>query len=302
VARVLDSLVYGAFRAVWAVAAFFPLPVLRGGLEGAARVASVVDRRHRKVIRGNLCIAFPDWPSARVHETMRAAFSCWGRIAAELMHADAIADRYRDDPAYREVETQARALLALGHGLVVLTAHTGNFELMARILGRNTGIRFGVFHRTMSNPFVDAFLVRERQKDGFLSFGRGSAARRALELLADGGALVVPLDQNQKPGRGVFVDFFGKPASTTPLLARLALAAGAPILPVFAVWQHGQIVPVLGEPTMPGPAWQGLRGKAREAQVLEITRRGTADVERVIRRYPKQWNWAHRRWKTQPEQ
>jgi KDO2-lipid IV(A) lauroyltransferase len=298
----IDRLVYAAFRLAWAAVALIPLRALRGLLDGAARSVAVLDRRHRDIVRGNLGIAFPDWPEERIRATTRAAFENWGRIAAELVHSERFFERYRGDPAYEGVAATARELMAGGRGLVVLTAHTANFELFARILCRQTGIRLGVFHRAMSNALIDDFLSRERAESGFINIGRGAAAREALEMLAEGSALVVPLDQNQKPGRGVFVDFFGEPAATTPLLARLAMAAGVPILPVFAVWEGDGIVPVCGEPRLPEPDWPRLRGSARDAEVLEITQWGSAEVERIVSAYPEQWNWAHRRWKTRPDE
>jgi KDO2-lipid IV(A) lauroyltransferase len=299
--RVIDPLVYAAFRLVWAAAALVPLRLLRGFLDGAAGLAAVVDRRHRDIVKGNLAVAFPDWPPERVRSTTKAAFANWGRIGAEVVHAERFMERYRNDSAYESVAATARELMAGGRGLVVLTAHTANFELFARILCRQTGIRLGVFHRAMSNALIDDFLTRERAKSGFINIGRGAAAREALEMLAEGAALAVPLDQNQKPGRGVFVDFFGEPAATTPLLARLAIAAGVPILPVFAVWDGDRIVPACGTPRLPEAHWPRLRGPARDAAVAEITQWATAEVERVVRAHPAQWNWAHRRWKTRPD-
>ncbi|RMD82929.1 MAG: hypothetical protein D6815_07945, partial [Candidatus Dadabacteria bacterium] len=102
---------------------------------------------------------------------------------------------------------------------------------------------------------------------------------------------------NQLPGHGEFVDFFGCPACTSTLLARLSLATGRPVLPVFAVWSGEICDVVVGDPIFPPPQ---VGRHERRAVVRELTARYTREVEGVIRRWPSQWNWAHRRWKTRP--
>jgi KDO2-lipid IV(A) lauroyltransferase len=181
--------------------------------------------------------------------------------------------------------------------VLALTAHTANFELLARLLGRCGPRRVVIFHRRMANRFVEQLLLRQRDAMNVVTLGRGIVVREALRVLGRGDILVVPLDQNQSRKRGVFVDFFGHPACTSTMLARLSLATGLPVQPAFAVWNGDQLTAVLGEQIVP-PA--GLPAAARAHAVMDLTQRYTREVERVIRAHPTQWNWAHRRWKTRP--
>lgn len=300
--RLLDWIVYAIFRLAWSGLAALPLARARAWLEGAAALVARVDRRHARVIDDNLLIAFPEWPPERVAQARRAAFSNWGRIAAELAHEREVIEAA--DPAMLdEVSRAADELLGRGRGLLVLTAHLGNFELLARLWGRRTGRRLASFHRPLNNPLVDRYLVAGRAASGLLTLPRrrGIIVREALRVLARGEMFVVPLDQNQPPGRGIFVDMFGKPASTSTMLARLAVAAQAPVLPVFAAWQGDGVVAMVGDVIEPPDDCAALRGRERQALLWQLTSRYTAAVEQAVRSCPDQWNWAHRRWKTRPD-
>jgi KDO2-lipid IV(A) lauroyltransferase len=296
VGHVLDRAVYVALRAAWGIARYVPLPVLRAGLRYASVLVYAVDVRHRDIVHANLAQAFPDLPSAERVRLARAAFGCWGRIAAELAHADEMA-KGRTLDGVRAMVARAEELGAEGRGVLALTAHTGNFELLARLLGSVGRRRVVLFHRPMANPFVGEFLVRQRAVANVGTLGRGMVVREALRVLARGEILVVPLDQNQSRKRGVFVSFFGRPACTSTTLARLSLTTGLPVQPCFAAWEGGALVPVMGEAIAPPRL---VRGDDRAAAILELTERYTRAIEALVRRYPAQWNWAHRRWKTRP--
>lgn len=292
-----DAVVYGCFRVLWALLHAVPSQALRRGLQAVGRVAWLVDRRHRDVVAANLHIAFPGLSDTQRVAIERQAFANWGRIAAELVHFERVAARRgADDATIVALATAAEPLLARGRGLLVLTAHTGNFELLARLWGRATGVEIAVFHRALKNRRIDSFVRRARGACSFRVLDRGVTVREALRILQRGGVFVVPLDQNQLPGRGVFVDLFGRPACTSTLLARLALASGAPVLPVFAVWRGADTIAEIGAPI-------DLRAGPQDSQsalVHQLTALYTSEIERVVRAYPGQWNWAHRRWKTRP--
>jgi len=296
-----DVVVYGCFRLLWAVLHAVPSSVLRRSLEAVGHVAWLVDRRHRDIVAGNLRTAFPDLRDRERVRIERQAFANWGRIVAELVHFERVAARRgAGDPTIAALAAASEPLLARGRGLLVLTAHTGNFELLARLWGRATGVEIAVFHRAMHNRRIDEFVRRARGACSFRVLDRGVTVREALRILDRGGVFVVPLDQNQLPGRGIFVDLFGRPACTSTLLARLALASGAPVLPVFAVWQGGDTIAEIGATIETPSGAPTLRAGEKESMTRALTERYTREIERAVRAYPSQWNWAHRRWKTRP--
>jgi KDO2-lipid IV(A) lauroyltransferase len=313
VRRAGDYVVYLGLRGLWALLRLVPLAALRRLLESLAFTVMLVDRRHRRVIDSNLAIAFPEWSRQRRRAATRRAFGNWGRIAAELVHDRELAElaeaadpaKFAEGSWLEAGEKILEELRSEGTGVLVLTAHTGNFELLARIWGACRGAPITVFHRPLKNPYVDGLLVRQRAAMGVRTLGRGMGLREALRTLGSGGILAAPLDQNQPPGRpGVFVELFGRPAATTTVLARLSLAAAVPVVPVFACWEGARPAAVIGPPIHPPRHISGVvsipRGENRERAVRELTQAYTAEVEAMVRRYPEQWNWAHRRWKTQP--
>ncbi|TFH24380.1 MAG: hypothetical protein E4H03_03780 [Myxococcales bacterium] len=290
------AVVYAALRVLWLALSLLPLSSTRRFLEGVAGWVGRFDRRHRDVIRSNLMIAFPDWSGELCESVVDLTFRNWGRVAAEVLHARRMV-RDADTDWVERAEAMLSQLCREGRGVLVLTAHTANFELLGRIWGLASGRRITVLHRPMGNRVVDSFLRRERARMNVDTLGRGSAARDVLTLIARGGLLAAPLDQNQPPGRpGVFVEMFGRPAATATVLARLSLATGAPVLPVFAVWSEQGPGAVIGDPIEPGP-----RGQDRDEAIRRLTTAYTVAVEEAVRRHPDQWNWAHRRWKTRPE-
>ena len=297
-----EYLVYAVFRCAWAIARVVPARLLRTVLEAAGRVVLRCDKRHRLLARENLRLAFPAWPARRTEETVRAAFSNWGRIVAELVHARELG-REAAERVVGPAVAAIREAAAGGRGVLVLSAHTANFELLARMCCL-AGQRVAVVNRPLHNRFVAGFLAHERARVGLVEInGKRGAVRQAIGHLAEGTAVVIPLDQDQPPGRGVFVEMFGRECSTSPLLARLSLSSGAPVVPVFAAWEEdgpaailGKTIPASGGPSRGVPEGSG----AREARVLGLTALYTGEIEAVVRRYPEQWNWAHGRWKTKP--
>jgi len=295
--RSFERAAYAAMRGAWGLVAAAPLGRARAGLEALADLFARADRNHRRVVEDNLEIAFPSMDRVVRDSVVRSTFHNWGRIVAEVSHASEVVGDALSDPEWAAVAAAVDEGRAGGKGLLVLTAHIGNFELLARIFGSAIA-PVAVFHRSLGIAEIDRFVVRDRERSGVTTLGRGSSVRDALRILAGGGCVAVPLDQNQREGRGIFIDVLGRPACTSTMLARLSLATGAPVLPVFAVWQGQRTRPVVGE--LIGPPEGRLAGTGRETALRTLTERYGREVDRVVRRFPHQWNWAHRRWKTRP--
>jgi KDO2-lipid IV(A) lauroyltransferase len=284
---------YVALRAVVLVATLVPQQALCRALERLALVVMRLDPRHRCIVSDNLAIAFPEWAPERRAEVTARAFANWGRLAGELAHVDKILAEPRSE-SLLELDRRIDESLEAGRGLLILSGHTANFELLARLASRPKR-RILLFHRQMSNDLVDRHLTRERARAGLGTLGRGASVREAIRILARGGIIVAPMDQNQPPGRGIFVELFGRPASTSTFLARLSMVSGAPVLPIFAVWEGQALLARIGD-TIDAP--RDVSDHSATARAL--TERYTREIEMAVRAYPEQWNWAHRRWKTRP--
>jgi len=177
----------------------------------------------------------------------------------------------------------------------VLSGHFGNWELLVFAHGMR-GHPVHMVHRTIANPLLDRWLNALRARAGTRTIRKRHAARAVLAALHERGLLVLPFDQNSTRGLGVFVDFFGVPASTNAGLARIALRTDAPIVPAFIVREGRSArhrVHVL-------PIMQVERTGDPRADVVRNTQRFSAVFEDMVRRHPEQWLWMHKRWKTRP--
>ena len=137
---------------------------------------------------------------------------------------------------------------------------------------------------------------RARTSRGNRTIDKTSAAREMLQILRDGGTLGILVDLNTLDREAIFVDFFDKAASTTFIVAKLALRTGAEVLPVFAPWdkQRKRFILIVDEPL------RIERTGDEEEDVRRLTQQYTRVVEGYVRKYPDQWLWIHRRWKTRP--
>lgn len=258
-------------------------------------LAMRLDRFNRPVAMRNLEIAFPEKSREERLRILRATFENWGRMLAEWMHFSTLGpDNIARYATYRGVENWQRGIeLSRGRGGLILTGHFGNWELM--ILAHSIyGHRVGVVNRPLRNPLIDDAVCSARNRFGNRSVPRKGAAREVVRLLRENWVVGMPLDLDVR--RGVFVDFFSLKASTSGALARLAIASGAPVVPVFPVREgissHHFIECM--EPI------ETIRGADHEESVLLNTQRYSKTIEDVVRRHPDHWNWIHRRWKTRP--
>jgi KDO2-lipid IV(A) lauroyltransferase len=265
--------------------------------EVAALVAYALDRGHRRIGMRNLALAFPERSLRARRRILRGSFLNLGRMAAELAHlprlsAEQLADmvRFEDEAWWREALTWERST-----GVLILSGHFGNWELLVFAHGMR-GHPVHLVHRAMRNRYTDRWLADLRRRAGTRTIEKSRAAGAVLRALHERGLLVLPIDQNSTRGLGVFVDFFGVPANTNAGLARIALRTDAPIVPAFIVRQGRAArhrVHVL-------PIMQAERTGNAAEDVRHNTQRFTAVFEEMVRRYPEQWLWMHRRWKTRP--
>lgn len=259
-------------------------------------VAYWLDGPHRRVALTNLRFAFPRLSPRERARIARAAFTNLGRTAAEFTHLARMGpDGFQrwvrlDDPGAWE-----RACAALEtRGAIILTGHVGNWELLACAAGI-LGHPITIVHRRQHNPYVDRLLARVRAAGRVETLPKWEAARGVLRTVRARRPVAIPFDQNAGPG-GVFVEFFGEPASTVSGPVRLAARTGAAIVPAFMVREpdhfHHRVL-ILPEVSL-------VATGDPQRDVLENTERLTRVLETVISQYPEQWVWMHKRWRTRP--
>jgi KDO2-lipid IV(A) lauroyltransferase len=247
----------------------------------------------RQVALAGLRRAFPEQTDEERRTTARAAYRQLGRSLAEIFLARALVDARLEELVRFENWDCFESASALGRGVVLAISHFGNWELMARAAVLR-GMKVTAITRALRGR-VNERILAARREGGLRELPDKGSTGAALRLLRRGEALAVVIDQNMRPSRGIFVDFFGEPACTTPAAAVLALRARAPLLAVFSVrGRHGTNVVRFEGPLAPPP---GSRG---HSAVKALTQEVTRALEREVRAHPDHWFWVHRRWKTRP--
>jgi len=278
--------------------AFLSAP-LRASLAIARFIGSLLyhlDRRHRQVAVENLLKAFPGQLSEREAERIaKRVCQNMALVAAEMAWATRLLNP-RTWQRYITVENWPliEAMRTQGRGGIFLTAHVGNWEVVGIAAGL-AGFPLHSVARPLDNELLDEHVTRFRRRNGQVLVPRKGALKKLLTVMKSNGYLAFLIDQNERSG-GVFVDFFGRPASTVKSVAVMALKMQAPVLMAFAIREPGEF---RFRVFIDGPVPVEHTGD-KERDIERITADYTKRVERIVRQYPDQWLWLHRRWKTQP--
>lgn len=248
-----------------------------------------------RVARRNLSFALAELPESQRKAIVKGVYRSVGRallVFARFPHLSR--ENIRDWIRYEGFENFQHAF-DCRKGVLVLTAHLGNWELSALAHGLY-GHPMHILVRPLDNPYLDRLVARYRTLSGNRIIEKTDSPRRIFKALRANHAVGMLIDQNASPDSGVFVDFFGMPACASTGLVKIALRCGAAVVPGFALWEKAESRYVLRfwpaiEMTVSGDA---------EADIRTNTQRMHAVLEQIIRQYPDQWLWIHRRWKTRP--
>ena len=263
-----------------------------GEVCGAVAFATLA--RLRGVGRRNLRLAFPEASERETQRILRAEFRHLGRLLGEFAgmsrHTRESAARYI---RYEGLENYEDARQK-GRGVLVLTGHLGAWELSSffhSLMGRPMGLVI----RRLDNPLIDRYVNAIRCMHGNRVLHKDDFARGLITEMRRGGTVGILMDTNMTPPQGVFVPFFGVPACSASGLARVARKTGAAVVPGFLIEEpEGKYVLHFGKEL------EMVHSEDVEQDALVNTARCTAELEQYIRRYPEQWLWVHRRWKTRP--
>lgn len=250
---------------------------------------------HRSVALRNLRRAFgTTLDPRRARGVALASFAHTGAIIADAAYFGLLVRRPTETLAVFEGTEHLLAAQRDGRGVLVFSGHFGHWELVA-LLQHRLGVPMSMVVRPLNNARLDRLLTRLRQLSGNVLIPKRMAARGVLRALRDGRAIALLIDQNVRGDAGLFVDFFGTPASTTPSLATFALKSGAPIVPVFSYPLPDGRLRISYRPALR----PSRRGSLQE-DIRRITRDCTRILEDEIRLHPELWLWMHDRWRTRP--
>ena len=286
------------YALVWCVVkgiGLLPRPLARAVGIALGQLVYLFHGKLRRVGLRNLTMAYPNMPDVERKKILRGVFTSLGRQLAEIC----LFPRYTRENVgqvviYDGFENFDRAF-ALGKGVLFLTAHLGGWELSA-FAHSLYGHPLSFLMRPLDNPYLDRMMREYRTLHGNQAIDKDDPTRGLLRALKEGKVVGFLMDTNMTPPQGIFVDYFGIPACTASGLARIALRTDAAVIPGFTIWD-----PALRKYKLRfDPALTLIRTGEQESDITANTQLFTKVIEAFVRRYPDQWLWVHRRWKTRP--
>jgi Kdo2-lipid IVA lauroyltransferase/acyltransferase len=273
-----------------------PRPLARAKGIALGLIVYLLHGRLRRVGMRNLALAFPEMTRRERRRILRGTYVSLGRQLAEVC----LFPRYTRENVsqivvYEGFENFERAF-AKGKGVLFLTAHLGAWELSA-FAHSLQGHPLAIVMRSLDNARVDSLIQSYRTMHGNRTVDKDDFVRGLLAAMRNGETVGILMDTNMTPPQGVFVEFFGIPACTASGLARIALRTDAAVVPGFTVWDSKLRKYILRFDA----AVELVRTGDDQVDVVANTAKFTEIIEDYVRRYPDQWLWVHRRWKTRPD-
>lgn len=291
-----ERMEYLALRLVAGAVGLLPRSVARGVGAGLGAVAWRLLGRLRRVGMRNLEMAFPEKSEAEREAILRGVYRSLGWELGEFCKMSGYTAEQASKFIRYEGLEHYLAARAKEKGVLVLTGHLGAWELSS-FYHSLMGYPMSLVIRRLDNPLVDGFVNRIRCLHGNRVIHKDDFARGLLTAMQRGETVGILMDTNMTPPQGVFVPYFGVEACTAAGMARVALHSGAAVLPGFLVWEAAEKKYLLRF----GEELELVRTADGTADIVANTALFTATIEAYVRRYPEQWLWVHRRWKTRPE-
>ena len=288
---------YAAAKSALTTLGLLPAPAAYAVGRSMGRLAYLLAGELRRTGAINLRLAFPEKSEAERELLLRQCFDNLGRLLGLFSQfssrSQAELQQLTERHGWENLET---ATAQHGQKLILYTGHLGAWELTS--FGFSLfGHPFTFLVRRIDNPKIEQLVDRVRTKFGNQTMDKLAAARSMLKIMRSGETSLGLLpDLNTLDDEAIFVDFFGVPAATTFIVAKLALRTNTPIIPVFCPWseEKGKYLLVVEPPVSFEPT------EDEEENVRRLTASLTQRIENQARQYPGQWLWIHKRWKTRP--
>lgn len=296
--RMLHWLAYLAVRLYCMIAQMFPINVNLRTARWLGWFWYRVMRRHRDRAKQHLRLAFGHTLSERqIDRIARKSMQQMTMMAVELLFTPRLINEWTW-PHRIQLRNLREGLEILldGRGAIMLTGHYGNWELLGFSLAA-LGFEMTAVMRPLDNPYLNDYLMAQRQKRGLQLLYKKGATATADDILEGGGVLCFIADQNAGH-KGLFVDFFGTPASTYKSIGLLAIRHNVPVICGYARRTSPRFEYEIGVTRIIRPhEWQG-----RDDELRWITQEYSKAIETFVREAPEQYLWIHRRWKSRPPQ
>lgn len=256
--------------------------------------AYLISRKRRKQALENLFYAFPDYTTKQRKNIAKQSFQNLSINLGEIFIIRTINENNLEKIIhYNNVDT-LKEIQKRNKGILFLSGHFGNWEILAYSMGILAKTPITIIVKPQSNNYIDNIINKIRTYSGNKIVSMYSAARTIVDVIQKGKSVALLVDQAATKDKDIYVDFFNRPASTYKVLAKLALKFNIPIIITFAIRQkNNKYVADIKELD-----FSDL--KYNQEDIIELTKRHVKILEDVIRQYPEQWTWMHKRWKHLP--
>lgn len=294
--KLQTALEYSAAKSVLVTFSLLPSSLAMALGRRVGWLAYVFARELRRTADINLRLALPEKSEQERAAILRECFDSLGRLLGFFSQFSSRSlEQLQNLMEVQGLHNLEAAKRAEGNKLILYTGHLGAWELTSFGLSL-VGHPFAFLVRRLDNPRIEELVDGIRTRFGNQTLDKLSAARSMLKILRTGETLGLLPDLNTLDDEAIFIDFMGVPAATNFVVAKLAVRTKTPLVPVFAPWcnEKGKYLLIVEEPIQVEPTGD------EEADVRRVTIELTQRIENQIRRYPGQWLWIHKRWKTRP--
>ena len=295
--RIKRGIAFYSLRVVCLILRIIPKSAVYAFAEFAARLGFFIAVRHRRIAYESLNIAFGE--TKKRAEITKIVKDCFTNMSKGMLEMLAFLDQPQslDKMVCLSGKDNLDQALAKGKGVIMLSAHFGNFPLLLTKLAI-LGYKVNIVLRKMRDEKTDEYFYKKRMAFGIKSIytqPRATCVKNIISVLRNNEIVFMLMDQNFGTG-GVFVDFFGKKAATATGPIILALRSGAPIVPAFIFRTENNKHNLIIEPEM-----QLEKNEDNDQMILANVAKITDIIESYVRKYPSEWGWIHRRWKSRPK-
>jgi KDO2-lipid IV(A) lauroyltransferase len=293
---------YFGARTAAAILGIFPINANLGSARAIGGLMWRIDRKHRKRAMENLRASFPEKPEKELEYIAERSMQHFIELVMDVLFTTRLINLEKWHN-YVHLEQSGRTTLELmlrGNGVILLTAHYGNWEVLGYTMATLGFETYGVA-RPIDNPYIDKWLLGVRENKGQIILSKRGVTTTAIDVLEKKGTIGFIADQNAGP-KGMFVPFFGRLASTYKSIGLLAIQHNVPVIVGYARRRGDRFAFSVGAQDVIYPAdWQNYPRDLYDNELHYVTARYTKAIEDFVRDDPTQYLWIHRRWKTRPK-
>jgi KDO2-lipid IV(A) lauroyltransferase len=280
----------------------FPINTNLRSARGLGALLYEVDKKHRQRALENLRASFPEKPQRELEHIARTSMEHFFALIMDVLFTTRLinVESWHRYVHFEPSSVASLKLMLRGRGVIMLTGHYGNWEVLGYTLA-TLGFEIHGIARPIDNPYIDSWLLGVREKRGQIILSKRGVTTTALDVLQKRGILGFIADQNAGP-KGLFVPFFGRMASTYKSIGLMALQHNTPIVVGYARRRGEGFEYDIGVQDIIDPEdWRNFPRETYRDELHYITARYTKGIEDFVRADPTQYLWIHRRWKTRPK-